>query len=227
MKQLLAFACAAACLLVGFQAVSSAAELDNRIWESAQVLEEYMMMPEERIPDSLLKNARAIAIFPSMVKAGFIVAAQYGDGVVLYKDETTGEWSAPAFFRMSGGSVGFQIGGQASDAILVITTERGVRGLLDNKFTLGADASVAAGPVGRDAEARTDWKMKASVYSYSRSKGLFAGVSLDGVVINQDADANGKYYGAGTDAEKILLSGGVTPSEKGKELITAVKKYAS
>jgi lipid-binding SYLF domain-containing protein len=208
-----------------FCGVGIASELDEKIWEAGQVLEEYMQMPEQKIPKSLLANAKAIAIFPSMIKAGFILAGQYGEGVVLYKNDETGSWSAPAFFRMSGGSVGFQIGGEASDAILVITSERGVRGLLQNKFTLGADASVAAGPTGRDAEARTDWKMKSTVYSYSRSKGLFAGVSLDGVVINEEESKNIKRYGAA--AEQVLLGGDIQPDAKGKKLIDIVQKYTS
>ncbi len=205
-----------------------AADLDNRIWESKEILKEYMQMPEQdRIPSSLLKSAKAVAIFPSMIKAGFVVAGQYGDGVVLVKDEATGKWSAPAFYRMSGGSVGFQIGGQASDAVLVITNERGVRGFLENKFTLGADASVSAGPVGRDAEGKTDWQMKSSVYSYSRSRGLFAGVALDGMVVSEDKDANSSYYGSGSYAESILMKRTVQPSDKGKELIETLAQYAA
>ncbi|MBP9732991.1 MAG: lipid-binding SYLF domain-containing protein [Candidatus Omnitrophica bacterium] len=223
MKRILGIA-----LSVLFLSVSAhAADLDNRLWESKQILNEYMQMPEQdRIPASLLKSAKAIAIFPSMLKAGFVVAAQYGNGVVLVKDEATGEWSAPAFYRMSGGSVGFQLGGQASDAVLVITNERGVHGFLENKFTLGADASVSAGPVGRDAEGKTDWQMKSSVYSYSRSRGLFAGVALDGMVINEDKDANTSYYGAGSGSESILMKRSVKPSPKGKELIETLSKYA-
>lgn len=223
MKRILGLALSALFLSV----TAHAADLDNRLWESKQILNEYMQMPEQdRIPSSLLKSAKAIAIFPSMVKAGFVVAAQYGNGVVLVKDEATGEWSAPAFYRMSGGSVGFQLGGQASDAVLVITNERGVRGFLENKFTLGADASVAAGPVGRDAEGKTDWQMKSSVYSYSRSRGLFAGVALDGMVINEDRDANTSYYGAGSSGESILMKRSVQPSPKGKELIETLSKYS-
>ncbi len=213
--------------IVTMPVAAQAADLDNRIWESKEILKEYMQMPEQdRIPSSLLKSAKAIAIFPSMVKAGFVVAGQYGNGVVLVRDEATGKWSAPAFYRMSGGSVGFQIGGQASDAVLVITNERGVRGFLENKFTLGVDASVAAGPVGRDAEGKTDWQMKSSVYSYSRSRGLFAGVALDGMAINEDRDANSSYYGAGSNSESILMKRSVQASDKGKELIETLAQYA-
>jgi lipid-binding SYLF domain-containing protein len=161
-----------------------------------------------------------------MVKAGFVVAGQYGNGVVLVKGED-GTWSAPAFFRISGASVGFQIGGQASDAVLVISNERGVKALLENKFTLGVDASVAAGPVGRDAEGKTDWQMKSSVYSYSRSRGLFAGVAMDGMVINEEKDANTSYYGAGNTADSVLFKKSAQASEKGKELIQALTQYAS
>lgn len=215
---------AAAILVPSF---AQAADLDNRIWESKEILKEYMQMPEQdRVPSSLLKSAKAVAIFPSMVKAGFVVAGQYGNGVVLVRDEATGKWSAPAFYRMSGASVGFQIGGQASDAVLVITNERGVKGLLENKFTLGADASVAAGPVGRDAEGKTDWQMTSSVYSYSRSRGLFAGVALDGMVVAEDKDANTSYYGADNTAQSILFKNTVQPSDKGKELIQTLAQYA-
>ncbi len=230
MKKLMTLGCVAmfAGAMLAPCAAVHASDLDSRLWDSKQILKEYMDMPEEsRIPSSLLKSAKAVAIFPSMVKAGFVVAGQYGNGVVLVKDETTGKWSAPAFYRMSGASVGFQIGGQASDAVLVITNDRGVRGLLESKFTLGADASVSAGPVGRDAEGKTDWQMKSSVYSYSRSRGLFAGVALDGMVINEDKDANTSYYGAGGTAESVLFKGSVQPSEKGKELIEALTQYAS
>lgn len=216
----------AAALMLGATA-AQAGDLDTRIWESKEILNEYMQMPEQdRIPSSLLKSAKAIAIFPNMVKAGFVVAGQYGNGVVLVRDEKTGKWSAPAFYRMSGGSVGFQIGGQASDAVLVITNERGVRGFLENKFTLGVDASVAAGPVGRDAEGKTDWQMKSSVYSYSRSRGLFAGVALDGMAINEDRDANTSYYGAGNTADSILVKRSVQPSDKGKDLVDTLAQYA-
>lgn len=207
-------------------AVAQAADLDNRLWESKQILLEYMQMPEhERIPSSLLKSAKAVAIFPSMVKAGFVVAGQYGNGVVMVRDAATGKWSAPAFYRMSGGSVGFQIGGQASDAVLVVTNDRGVNSFLENKFTLGVDASVAAGPVGRDAEGKTDWQMESTVYSYSRSRGLFAGVALDGMVVNEDRDANTSYYGAGNTASSIFKSS-VPASDKGKELIQALTQYS-
>lgn len=192
--------------------------LDTRIVESKEVLSEFLAIPEDGIPPSLFKSAKAIAIFPNMVKAGFIVAGQYGEGVVLYKN-ASGEWSAPAFFRMSGAGVGFQIGGQATDVVLVVTNERGVEALLKNKFTLGADASVAAGPVGRAADASTDWKMKASIFSYSRSKGLFAGVSLEGVAVNQNRDANALYYGEPYTAENILIERKAPVSNVAKELI--------
>ena len=204
----------------------AATELDDRIWEANEVLKEFVSIPEHRIPPNLLKKARAIAIFPNMVKAGFIVAGQFGRGVVLYRDESSGKWSPPAFFRISGASVGFQIGGQSTDVILVVTNERGVRALLRNKFTIGVDASVAAGPSGRDAEVRTDWHLKANILSYSRSKGLFAGVSLDGVVVNQDKKANAGYYGSELTAEDILMGRKVKATTQAKELIQTLERYS-
>ncbi len=209
-------------LAVGVNSVFANEKLDHRVWESNEVLKELISIPEEGIPPSLLNSAKAIAIFPNMVKAGFIVAGQYGEGVVLHKNDA-GQWSAPAFFRMSGAGVGFQIGGSATDVVLVVTNERGVQALLQNKFTLGADASVAAGPVGRKADASTDWKMTASIFSYSRSRGLFAGVSLDGVAVNQNKDANALYYGEPFSAEDILISGKATISAKAQELINTLK----
>jgi lipid-binding SYLF domain-containing protein len=217
-------ACGAALAAPARAAVTSQ-ELDSRLWEAAEVVEEFTSIPESSIPPSLLQKAKAIGIFPNQVKAGLFLAGQFGHGVVLTRDEKTGQWSAPAFFRMSGGSFGLQLGGQASDVVFVVTNERGVQGLLQNKFTLGADASVAAGPVGRDAEARTDWHLKANVLSYSRSKGLFAGLSLDGVMINQDRDANALYYGPGATAQDILMGGKYPAKGKAKELADAVAKH--
>ncbi len=202
-------------------------ELNGRIWESGAVLKEFSAIPEQRVPPDLLRRAKALAIFPNTVKAGFVAAGQFGQGVLLVKDEGSGQWTAPAFFRISGGSVGFQIGGQASDIILVITNDRGVHGIIENKFTLGVDGSVAAGPVGRDAEAKTDWQLKANVLSYSRTKGLFAGVSVDGMVINQDRESNASYYGAGMDANAILMEKKAPPTDEGKKLIETIKGLAA
>lgn len=202
---------------------ASGAELDGRIKESTEVLKEYFLIPEQRIPKGLLQNARAVAIFPSLVKAGFVLAGQYGNGIVIRRDES-GNWSAPAFYRMSGAGIGFQIGGQASDAILVINSDRGADAFLRNKVTLGADASVSAGPVGRDAEAKTDWQLKSGIFSYSRSKGFFAGVSLDGMVVRADENANQVYYG--TNAETVLRSSQVKPTDEGKRFADALTAYA-
>lgn len=205
----------------------TAAELDSRIWEANEVLKEFAQIPEQRIPPDLMRQAKAIAVFPNTVKAGFIAAGQFGRGIIVRRDEETGKWTAPAFFRISGGSFGFQIGGQASDIVLVITNERGVLGVLQNKFTLGVDGSVAAGPIGRDAEAKTDWQLKASVLSYSRSKGLFAGVAVDGMVINQDQDANTAFYGAGNNADAILMQKTVSPTPQGEKLIATIDKLSA
>lgn len=221
MKRIVQWSVAAALLCAAPAAF--AADLNSRIREANEVLKEFSAIPEHRIPPDLLRKAKAIAIFPNTAKAGFVVAGQFGRGVVLVRREDS-SWTAPAFFRISGGSVGFQIGGQTSDIILVVTNDRGVRGLLENKFTLGADASVAAGPAGRDAEAKTDWQLKASILSYSRSKGLFAGVSVDGMVINQEKEDNAAYYNrTGITAQEILLDGKVKPSDEAKKLIATIE----
>lgn len=218
----------AAILAIGFampaHAIESKADLNNRLGEVDLVLKEFFAMPEDKIPPDLLRKAKAIAIFPNTAKAGFVVAGQYGRGIVMTRD-ASGNLSAPAFFRISGGSVGFQIGGQASDIILVVTNDRGVNGLLQNKFTVGADASAAAGPVGRDADASTDWQMKASILSYSRSKGLFAGVSVEGMVINQEKDDNSTYYGEGTTAQDILVDRKVKASSEGAKIASTIEDY--
>ncbi len=166
-----------------------------RVREAAQVLEEIRAIPETSIPPSLLANAQAIAIIPGVVKAGFIVGGRYGEGVLLRRDPRTGRWGNPVFLTLAGGSFGFQIGASSSDVILVFKNRRGLDSLVKGKFTLGADASVAAGPVGRQAEAATDAELKAEIYSYSRSRGLFAGVALDGSVLNIDHEATARFYG--------------------------------
>ncbi|UCC66071.1 MAG: lipid-binding SYLF domain-containing protein, partial [Deltaproteobacteria bacterium] len=169
--------------------------LDNRINECAEVLNELMDVPESRIPHKLMRQCEAIAIFPSVVKAGFIIGGRGGKGVVVARDETTGEWGAPAFYTLGGASVGFQIGAQVIDLILIIPTRRVLRGLVRDRFTLGGDAAVAAGPVGRDAELSADILLRGGVFSYSRSKGLFAGVALKGSVLEPDYEANRSYHG--------------------------------
>jgi lipid-binding SYLF domain-containing protein len=157
------------------------------------VLDEIESAPDQGIPEEVLGSAECVAVVPSMLKGGFIVGANYGRGVASCRTPTG--WSAPAFMFTSGGSVGFQIGGQAVDLVMLIMNQDGMKNLLASKFKLGADASVAAGPVGRHASADTDWKLKAQVLTYSRARGAFAGVSLDGAVIKQDKNTTREFYG--------------------------------
>jgi lipid-binding SYLF domain-containing protein len=165
----------------------------DRIQAAATVLDEIESAPDAGIPEDVLSSAECVAVVPSLLKGGFIVAANYGRGVASCR--TPSGWSAPAFLFTSGGSVGFQIGGQAIDLVLLIMNKDGMKNLLSSKFKLGADASVAAGPVGRHAAADTDWKMRAQVLTYSRTRGVFAGISLAGAVIKQDKDATREFYG--------------------------------
>jgi lipid-binding SYLF domain-containing protein len=201
------------------------AKLDMRIDECKDLVNDVMQMPDKSIPTDLLEKASGVAIFPSVVKGGFIIGGRFGRGVVIYHDKETGRWSAPSFYTIAGGSWGLQIGGQITDLILVIMNERGIKGLLQDRFTIGGDASASAGPVGRNAEAGTDLLLKAGILSYSRSKGLFAGVAINGAVIMPDREANKSYYGRDIPAEDILMGDDIKPSKKALELIGALKKY--
>jgi lipid-binding SYLF domain-containing protein len=165
----------------------------DRIQAAADVLNEIQGTPDNGIPSEVLGSAECVAVVPSLLKAGFIVGAHYGRGVASCR--TPKGWSAPAFFTVEGGSFGLQIGGQAVDLVMLIMNQNGMKNLLSSQFKLGADASVAAGPVGRHAAADTDWKMRAEVLSYSRARGIFAGLELNGAVIKQDKDSTREFYG--------------------------------
>jgi SH3 domain-containing YSC84-like protein 1 len=184
------------------------------------ILEEIQNSPDSKIPGGLISKAKAIIVFPTMVKAGFFIGARFGKGFVSTRNQETGDWGAPAFLYTAGGSFGFQFGAEAVDLILLVMTQRGLEGLLSEKFTLGGDIAVAAGPVGRHAEASADIFMQGEIYSYSRSKGLFGGISVKGTVITSDLDANLAYYGEPLTAENILLSNQVGEiPESGKQFI--------
>ena len=180
----------------------------ERLQSAAQVLDDVMAAPDSGIPEEILGDAKCLAVVPSLLKGGFIVGGAYGKGVASCK--TNAGWSAPAFFRVEGGSFGLQIGGQAVDYIMVIMNDQGMQNLLASKFKLGADASVAAGPVGRHAEGSTDWKMRAQVLTYSRTRGVFAGITLNGAIIRQDQDDTRAFYGRMIPF-KTLLTGQFTP----------------
>ncbi len=183
---------------VFFALVSSPAMADNaglvKIDDSIEVLDQTLSIPESGIPPVLLQNASGIAIIPGVIKAGFILGGRYGKGILVVR-EKDGSWSNPVFITIAGGSIGWQIGVESIDIILVFKSSRSIEGIMRGKFTLGADASVAAGPVGRQASASTDVLLKSEIYSYSRSRGLFAGLALDGAGISINHDANEAFYG--------------------------------
>lgn len=176
----------------------------NLVEESGKVLADIQQMPDQGIPEDLMKSCRAIAIFPNTVSGGFVIGGKYGQGIIMIRDEDTGNWSPPAVFTLAGGSFGWQIGGQATDFVLLIMSRRSVDGLIEGKFKLGADASVAAGPVGRAAEASVDIQLKGGILSYSRSRGLFAGAKLEGAVISEQWEADQTIYGKPLSAKQIL-----------------------
>ena len=189
--------------------VAQQAETD-RLTEAARVLDEVLAAPDKGVPEAIIDKAQAVVVIPSTVKGALLIGAQRGKGVMSVKSASG--WSAPAFVTLTGGSVGFQIGGQATDIVLVVVNERGIENLAQNTFKIGGDASVAAGPVGREATASTDYKLQAQILSYSRSRGLFAGVSLAGSTIRADRDANEKIYGVGYSTKNIVLEKKVEPT---------------
>jgi lipid-binding SYLF domain-containing protein len=181
-----------------------AGQVENeRAEEAARVLSEIMRIPEDRIPDKLLADAQAIAVIPNVVKVSFVAGGRRGRGLIAVRGPD-GTWSNPSFITLTGGSFGFQAGVQSADVILVFRTKRGVDSIVGGKFTLGADASVAAGPVGRSAQASTDERLKAEILSYSRARGLFAGVALDGTRLAIDNKSNQRVYGSGNTARAIF-----------------------
>ena len=193
--------------------------------KSAKVLSEIMATPEKGIPRDLLDKAECVLVFPKVVKGGFIVGAQGGRGVASCR--IASGWSAPAFFEIKGGSVGLQIGGQATDFVLLIMNESGMKSLLSDKFELGGEGSVAAGPVGRTASASTDVKMDAEILSYSRSKGLFGGVSLKGSVISPEKSDMEGTYGKNTKAQTILAADKSRAPQEVQVFPNALAQYSS
>ncbi len=174
----------------------------DRLESGATVMKEIMSAPDSGIPEEIISHAKCIAVIPSMLKAAFVFGGSYGKGVASCRTETG--WSAPAFFSLKGGSWGLQIGGQAADIVMLVMNDRGMENLLQSKVKLGADASVAAGPVGRHADASTDWKMRAEVLTYSRTRGLFAGISLNGAVLTEHRDDTRDFYGKMVPFRTIL-----------------------
>ena len=188
------------------------------------MMKEIMSASDKGIPEDIIGSAKCVAVVPSLLKGGFVIGGAYGHGVASCRTEK-GVWSAPAFFGVKGGSFGLQIGGQAVDLVMLIMNDEGMKNLLASKFKLGADASVAAGPVGRLAEGSTDWKMRAQVLTYSRARGVFAGVSLNGAVISQDHDDTRAFYGRMVTF-RTLLTGGIPAPDEAKPFLSSLDKYA-
>src|SRR6266403_2010679 len=180
---------------------------EGRLLTATEVLEEVQAMPDQQIPDALLSRAYGIAVIPDVTKVAFIFGGRHGNGVLVVRDKLTSPWSNPVFISLTGGSWGFQAGAQSSDIILVFTTKTGVEGIAGGKLTLGADASVATGPVGRQGSAATDMNFNAEIYSYARTRGLFGGIALDGSVISIDKSANAALYGKGGVTATEIFSG--------------------
>jgi lipid-binding SYLF domain-containing protein len=194
-----------------------------RIEAAGTVLDEIQAAPDQRIPEEVLGSAECVAVIPSLLKGGFIFGGRYGRGVASCRTEKG--WSAPAFFTIGGGSFGLQIGGQAVDLVMLIMNKDGMNNLLSSQFKLGADASAAAGPVGRHASADTDWKMRAQVLTYSRARGLFAGLELTGAVIKQDKDSTREFYGRMVPF-RTSLKGEVETPKNAYPFLSTLAKWA-
>jgi lipid-binding SYLF domain-containing protein len=192
---------------------------EGRLLTATEVLEEVRAMPDVRLPDTLLQHAYGIAVIPDVTKVAFIFGGRHGNGVLSVRDKLTGPWSNPVFVSLTGGSWGFQAGAQSSDIILVFTTKRGIEGIAGGKLTLGADASVATGPVGRQGSAATDIGL-AEIYSYARTRGLFGGIALDGSVISIDRSANAAlYHKSGVTATEIFSGQAPAPPETAQRFL--------
>ena len=224
MKKLLSF-CMVVCLAAAaaFGADKDETKATDRIKAAGTVLDEIESAPDQGIPEEVLGSAECVAVVPSMLKGGFIVGARYGKGVASCR--TPKGWSAPAFFSVKGGSFGLQIGGQAVDLVMLIMNKKGMDNLLASKFKLGADASVAAGPVGRHAAADTDWKLRAQVLSYSRARGVFAGLELNGAAVDQDKDSTREFYGRMVPF-KTSLTGTIEAPEGAYPFLSVLSKWA-
>ena len=200
---------------------SAREDATERLENAGNVLHEIMAMPDKGIPEEVLEHAKCIAVVPHMVKGGFIFGGKGGKGVATCR--TANGWSAPAFITISGGSWGLQIGVEAVDVVLIIQNEKGMQKLLSSNFQIGADASAAAGPVGRHAEAGTDWKMDTEILTYSRAKGAFAGLTLEGASLRQDDDSRHAIYGRNVTTRAILL-GKVAPPAAAKPFLAEVRE---
>jgi lipid-binding SYLF domain-containing protein len=200
-------------------AAPSRRKVDDRLKNAATALQEIINAPDKGIPEEVIRHAKCVAVIPHEIKVGLVVGVKHGKGAVTCRTEQG--WSAPALFTITGGSWGAQIGVEGVDNVLLIMNQKGMDRLLSDKFQIGADASAAAGPVGRHAEAGTDWKLDTEILSYSRAKGVFAGVTLNGAVVRPDRDAMRTLYGRNVNAQQVL-SGRIRPPAEAREFLAAV-----
>jgi SH3 domain-containing YSC84-like protein 1 len=221
MKKLIAFLCIATCAASAY-AASSQADLNDRLEKARLVIDQLSQTPDKGVPDSIISKAVCVAVVPSLKKAAFGIGAQYGQGVVTCR--TGHGWSGPVFIRMAGGSFGFQIGAQGTDLVLVAVNQHGMQDLLKSKFKIGGDAAAAAGPVGRNAQATTSLNMSAELLTYSRSKGLFAGIDLDGTSVSQNQDDTNVLYGSNLSFHQIL-AGQVPVPASARPFVRTVARY--
>ncbi len=225
MKRFTAYAAVGTMVAVGLVQPSLAQDKSKdgeRLSAASAVIEEVMGTPDKAIPHSILSGASCVVVIPSYKKGAFLVGAQYGQGVATCR--TPQGWSAPVFVKLEGGSFGFQAGGQSTDLILIAMNHGGLEHMLSSKFKIGGDAAASAGPVGRDAQAGTDWKLNAEFLTYSRSKGLFAGIDLDGTVLSQNTDGTRSEYGANVPYNTVL-QGGVPTPDNARIFVSSVAKY--
>jgi SH3 domain-containing YSC84-like protein 1 len=214
-----------AILLLSSPLLASQKDVAHRLDESATVLSEIMASPDKGIPEDLLEKAHCIVIVPGLKKGAFIIGGKYGKGFLSCRHKNDGGWSAPAAIRVEGGSVGFQIGGSETDVVMLVMNASGADKLLSSKFTLGGEGQVAAGPVGRTASAETDAKMRAEILSWSRSRGVFAGLALQGATLRQDVEDNEALYGKRMENREIVTSRVAAPAEAAK-LMALLNRYS-
>ena len=214
------------CLLVALPIYAADTKEDTRLKDSSTVLHEILNMPDKGIPHDLLNKSYCVVVYPSVKKAAFVVGGSYGRGVITCRTGQNygGPWSAPAMFALEGASFGFQIGGEATDFVLLIMNDAGAKSVLSSKVKLGADASAAAGPVGRTTSAETDVVMKAEILSWSRSRGIFGGISLEGSTMRSDDGANKDLYGRQLSAREIVRGGEVKTPSDGQPLIAILER---
>ena len=212
-------------LVCGSALVHADTDAEDKLQEADEVLSEMLGIPDRTIPLSMFRNAHAIAVIPNVLKVGFFIGGRHGEGLISIRDEK-GNWSHPIFITLSGGSIGWQVGAQSADIILVFKSGKSVDAILEGKFTLGVDAAIAAGPIGRQAEAGTDIELEAEIFSYAMSKGFFAGLTIEGSVIKIDRDANVAFYGdKGSDPAKILEGRGIRLPKTGRDFLRKLEEY--